>query len=122
MWNGCADADPTNQVIGAYIGKELLRDLLALARRDASRHDNSEALHRFNSWCAQSNIDELHTLAGTIETWWPATLAFPQTGITNARTEGLNRLVKQVKRVACGFRNPDSQRARVRLPAHASVS
>ncbi len=84
MWNGCADADPSNQIIGAYIGKELLRDLLALARRDASRHQISEALHRFNSWCAQSNIDELVTLATTVETWWPATLAFLQTGITNA--------------------------------------
>ena len=115
MWNGCADADPSNQVIGAYIGKELLRDLLALARTNATRHDISEALHTFNRWCADSNIDELVTLATTLQTWWPATLAFLQTGITNARTEGLNRLVKQVKRVACGFRNSDNQRVRVRF-------
>lgn len=115
MWNGVTDADPSNQVLGAYIGKELLRDLLRLARTDASRHEISEALHRFNLWCADSNIAELVTLATTIETWWPATLAFLTTGITNARTEGLNRLVKQVKRSACGFRNPDNQRARVRF-------
>ena len=42
-----------------------------------------------------------------------------QTGITNARTEGYNRLVKQVKREGCGFRNralatPDT------IPLHAN--
>ncbi len=31
-----------------------------------------------------------------------------RTGLTNARTEGYNRLVKQVKRVACGFRNTEN--------------
>ena len=38
-----------------------------------------------------------------------------QTGITNARTEGYNRLVKQVKRVGCGFRNPDNSARRIRF-------
>ena len=37
------------------------------------------------------------------------------TGLTNARTEGLNRLVKQVKRVACGFRNTENSRRRIRF-------
>ena len=32
-----------------------------------------------------------------------------------ARTEGTNRLIKQVKRAACGFRNRDNYRRRVRL-------
>ena len=27
---------------------------------------------------------------------------------TNARTEGYNRVIKQIKRVACGFRNQDN--------------
>ena len=30
---------------------------------------------------------------------------FLTTGLTDARTEGTNRLIKQVKRAACGFRN-----------------
>ncbi|MGI8875347.1 MAG: transposase [Egibacteraceae bacterium] len=29
----------------------------------------------------------------------------PDVGVTNARTEGCNRVIKQIKRVACGFRN-----------------
>ena len=32
----------------------------------------------------------------------------------NARTEGYNRIVKHVGRIAFGFRNPDNQRRRVR--------
>lgn len=59
-------------------------------------------------------LAELTTLATTIETWWPAIEAFLDTGITNARTDGVNRLVKHVERCACGFRNPDDQRRRVR--------
>jgi transposase len=57
----------------------------------------------------------LTTLAETIETWWPAIEVFLTTGLTNARTEGTNRLIKQVKRAACGFRNRDNYRRRVRL-------
>ena len=33
----------------------------------------------------------------------------------NARSEGINRLVKQVKRSGCGFRNVDNQHRRVRF-------
>ena len=55
------------------------------------------------------------TLAETIQTWWPAIEVFLTTGLTNARTEGTNRLIKQVKRAACGFRNRDNYRRRVRL-------
>ena len=61
------------------------------------------------------DIPELTTLAETIETWWPAIEVFLTTGLTNARTEGTNRLIKQVKRAACGFRNRDNYRRRVRL-------
>ena len=35
---------------------------------------------------------------GPVDHWWPEINAFVTTGITNARTEGYNRLLKQVKR------------------------
>ena len=54
-------------------------------------------------------------MATTIETWWPAIPALLHTGLTNARTEGYNRLVKPVKRVACGFRNTENLRRRIRF-------
>jgi transposase len=33
--------------------------------------------------------------------------------VTNARTEGFNRIIKQTKRVACGFRNMDNYQGRI---------
>lgn len=44
--------------------------------------------------CAATNLLELHRLATTIETWWPEILAFLHTGITNAGSEGTNRVIK----------------------------
>ena len=76
---------------------------------------SGDRLWAFYSWCADAQIPELTTLAETIETWWPAIEVFLTTGLTNARTEGTNRLIKQVKRAACGFRNRENYRRRVRL-------
>lgn len=115
MWNSLIDSEPTGEVLTAWIAKEELRALLKLARTDASRDQIARALHRFYAWCAEADIDELTTLATTVETWWPAIEAFLATGITNARTEGINRLIKQVKRSACGFRNPANGHRRIRF-------
>jgi transposase len=115
MWNSLIDSDPSGQILAAWIAKEELRTLLALARTDASRDVIAERLYVFYAWCASTSIDEVHTLAGTVETWWPEIEAFIDTGITNAKTEGLNRLIKQVKRSGCGFRNVTNQHRRVRF-------
>ena len=115
MWNSLIDSDPSGQILTAWIAKEELRTLLALARTDASRDAIAAQLFVFYDWCASTTIGELHTLASTVETWWPEIEAFIDTGITNAKTEGLNRLVKQVKRSGCGFRNVDNQHRRVRF-------
>jgi len=58
-------------------------------------------------------MPETTRLAQTIETWWPAILTALTERVTNARTEGFNRIIKQVKRVACGFRNMDNYRRRI---------
>ncbi|HEY6425024.1 MAG TPA: ISL3 family transposase [Pseudonocardiaceae bacterium] len=115
MWNSLVDSDPSAQILTAWITKEELRNLLALARTAPHRDQLRERLYVFYDWCAAANIDELSTLANTIETWWPAIEAFIQSGVTNARTEGINRLVKQVKRSACGFRNPANGHRRIRF-------
>jgi transposase len=115
MWNGCVDHDPTGQILSAWIAKEELRALCATAARGGPRHEIHQRLWAFYRWCADADIPELTTLAETIETWWSAIEVFLTTGITNARTEGTNRLIKQVKRAACGFRNRDNYRRRVRL-------
>ena len=115
MWNGAIDHEPTGQLLAAWIAKEELRALLGLAARGGHRDAIGRRLWAFYTWCADTDVPELHTLAQTIQAWWPAVEVFLTTGITNARTEGTNRLVKQVKRAACGFRNRRNYRTRVRL-------
>jgi transposase len=107
MWNAIVDEDATGQILSAWIAKEELRTLLSTVRAGGDAHLTRHRLHRFLAWCIDSQIPELLTLATTVDTWWPEINAFITTGITNARTEGYNRLVKQVKRAApAGSRNP----------------
>jgi len=115
MWNRIQAEDPSAQILSAWIAKEELRTLLSTERIGGDPHLTRHRLHRFLAWCIDSQIPELLTLAATIDEWWPQIHAFVQTGITNARTEGYNRLVKQVKRVGCGFRNRGHSARRIRF-------
>uniref|UniRef100_UPI0029C9B07D ISL3 family transposase n=1 Tax=Micromonospora sp. RTP1Z1 TaxID=2994043 RepID=UPI0029C9B07D len=101
-------------VMAAWNAKEDLLDLLALARTHPTREHVAQLLHRFYQRCADSNLPELTRLATTVQTWWPQILAFIRTGITNAGSEGTNRVIKTVARNAYGFRNPINQRLRTR--------
>jgi transposase len=115
LWNSLVDlGDAGYEILGAYIAKEKLRDLLALARTGANRHTISRRLFDFYHWCAHTGTPEIERLATTIERWWPYIEEFIHTGITNAASEGINRVVKLVARNAFGFRNPVNQRLRVR--------
>ncbi len=78
------------------------------------RHVLRRALHRFYASAAAARAPEIHRLATTIETWWPAIEAAILTGHSNARSEGYNRLAKHEGRNAFGFRNPINQRRRIR--------
>jgi transposase len=101
-------------ILTAWNAKEDLLDLLAIARIQPDRATIAALLHRFYARCAASDLLELHRLATTIETWWPQILAFLHAGITNAGSEGTNRVIKTVARDAYGFRNPENQRLRTR--------
>ncbi|WP_407566963.1 ISL3 family transposase [Polymorphospora sp. A560] len=101
-------------ILAAWNAKEDLLDLLATARTQPNREHVHRLLYRFYARCAASDLPELHRLATTIETWWPQILAFLTTGITNAGSEGTNRVIKTVARDAYGFRNPENQRLRTR--------
>lgn len=114
MWNAVTDGDPSGQILAAYIAKEELRALLALASRRPTRDMISNAKFRFGAWSAQfANVPEILTLAETIDTWWTEIEAFLQLNITNARTEGSNRTIKQLKRVGCGFANQTNYERRI---------
>lgn len=122
MWNRLIDLGPAGQeILTAWIAKEELRRLLALARTHPTRTQISDRLYRFYTWCADTNIPELRRLATTIETWWPQIEAFLHTGITNATSEGVNRVIKLEARNAYGFRNPTNQRLRSRCATTRST-
>lgn len=115
MWNTLVDLGRMGErILTAYIAKEKLRDLLALARTHPERSLTSRKLWTFLTWCADSGLPELERLARTIDAWWPQIEAFLLTGITNAASEGHNRVVKLTARCAYGFRNADNQRLRTR--------
>ncbi|WP_211589790.1 ISL3 family transposase [Microbispora sp. H11081] len=101
-------------ILAAWNAKEDLLDLLALARPHPDRTVVADRLFRFYDRCADSGLPELERLASTVQTWWPEILAFLHTGITNAGSEGTNRVIKTVARDAYGFRNPENQRLRTR--------
>jgi transposase len=104
-----ASDDPTGQIGAAWAVKERLRILLAQTDRERIR----DALWRFYDAAAAADTPETTRLAATIETWWPAILVALTEEVTNARTEGFNRIIKQTKRVACGFRNMDNYQRRI---------
>ena len=115
LWNTLVDLDgPGLTILTTWIAKEELRRLLALAGTGADRSVISHRLYRFYTWCADAAVPELERLARTIQTWWPAIEAFLHTKITNAASEGYNRVVKLDARNGYGYRNPENQRLRTR--------
>jgi transposase len=103
--------DPTDEIGAAWGVKERLRMLLAAT----DRHTIAARLHRFHQTVLTADLPEATRLAETVDAWWPEILGFLDTRITNAGTEGTNRMVKDAARIAFGFRNLDHQRRRVRF-------
>ncbi|MFE0349004.1 transposase [Streptomyces griseoluteus] len=107
------------QILAAWHAKELLRGLLRLTFKHAHTRPDREAVsaarHRFNAHIADhAHLPELVTLAETVDQWWDGIEAYVTTGITNAASEGNNRVVKLEARQAYGFRNRANQRLRSR--------
>ena len=72
-------------------------------------------LVEFFTWCADhDHLPELLTLARTLDRWRDPIIAAILTGVSNAKSEGLNRVIKLEGRKAYGFRNPTNQRRRQR--------
>lgn len=115
------DADWHGQEIAiAWIAKEKLRAALNLRPRISKsqpcERQVRDRLFTFYDWCAQNEaVPELLTLAATISRWEEQIVTAVLTGVTNATSESLNRLAKLEARMAYGFRNPASQRRRVRV-------
>jgi len=102
-------------IIKAWNCKEDLMDLLALTHANPSRHEIYLRLERFYESCAASGIPECETLAQTVSTWRREIAAAILSGVSNAGSEGHNRVIKTDARCAYGYRNPVNQRLRTRL-------
>ncbi|WP_372487931.1 transposase [Streptomyces guryensis] len=60
--------------------------------------------------CADCDIPEVRT----VDRWWPEIQAFIATGHGNAKSEGINLMIKLAAQAAHGFRNPTNQRLHTR--------
>jgi transposase len=76
----------------------------------------AQALYRWLTYCADSEIPELARLATTIDSWRSELLAYFTTGgISNGPTEAINLLIKKIKRTGHRFRNFDNYRLQLLL-------
>jgi transposase len=107
------------QIALAWIAKEKLRDLVRLRESISGTTPTTEhlrhALYELLTWCADhDHIPELVKLARTIDRWRDEIINAVLLGVSNAKSEGLNRTLKLEGRKAYGFRNPTNQRRRLR--------
>ena len=102
-------SDPTKEISAAWAIKERLRMLLA-------EHEPSKIRWRladFYEAAIDAQLPDATRLAETIQTWRPAILVALTENVSNARTEGFNRVIKQTKRVGCGYRNMINYQRRI---------
>ncbi len=102
-------ADPTGELGAAWGVKERLRLLLAETEPSTIRW----RLADFYDAVIDADMPETTRLAVTVQAWWPAILTALTEQVSNARTEGFNRIIKQVKRVGCGYRNMINYQRRI---------
>jgi len=104
--------DPDGQVYEAWALKEGLRDLYTLwGAPDLARR----WLNGLIADCRAGKGPEVRGMARTLVQWREAILAWHTTGHTNGPVEGLNSLIKKIKRVAAGFRSFTNYRLRILL-------
>lgn len=109
---GLAAGDRDDEVYYARVIKEQLRTVYRAGDQDAAR----DALADFYDVAAAADIPEADRLARTIRRWEDAVLAYHGSdGLSNARTEAINGLLKKIKRVGHGFRNLANYRLRLLL-------
>jgi transposase len=109
LWRSFDTCDPTIEIQAAWAVKERLR--LLLREREPSKI--RRRLADFYEAAIDAQLPEATRLASTVQTWWPAVLTALLEDVDNARTEGFNRVIKQVKRVSCGYRNMINYQRRI---------
>ena len=113
MLLGLRIGDPHDEVLGAWLAKESVREVyLADDPRAAAL-----LLDKAIAGCTGDVVEEIRSLGNTLSSWRTEILAHHTTGASNGPTEGLNLCVKRVKRCGHGFKRFEHYRLRVLLHA-----
>ena len=113
MLLGLRVGDPDDEVLGAWLAKESVRDVY-LTEDPA---DAAVLIDKAIEGCAADDVEEIRSLGKTLASWRTEILEHHNTGASNGPTEGLNLCVKKVKRCGHGFRSFEHYRLRVLLHA-----
>ena len=105
--------DPDDEVLGGWVAKESLRDVYLTDDRETAEL----LLDKTIEGCRQDAVPEIRSLGRTLGRWRTEILAHHATGASNGPTEGLNLLIKKVKRAGHGFRSFANDRLRILLHA-----
>jgi transposase len=109
---GLAAGDRDDEVWYAHVVKEQLRAVYRADDEDTAR----AALAEFYDVAHAAGIPECSRLAKTIRRWQDEVLAYYRSdGLSNARTEAVNALMKKIQRIGHGFRNLHNYRLRLLL-------
>jgi len=106
--------DQSAYVVLTYQVKEAICDFYKMNDYQSARLYLCQILEHIKK---PSMPKELQSLARTIERWFEKIMAFHFARVTNGPTEGLNNLIKRVKRVGFGFTNFRNYRLRALLYA-----
>lgn len=110
---GLRVGDPHDEVLGAWLAKESVRDVYLTDDPDEA----ALLLDKAITGCTNDDVAEIQSLGRTLAAWRAEILAHHETGASNGPTEGLNLCVKKVKRCGHGFRTFEHYRLRVLLHA-----
>ena len=107
-----AFGDPQGEVYEAWMFKELVRDIYTLYGKP------EEATHWVDTLiidCKESTVPEIRGLGRVLKQWRDPILAWHTTGASNGPAEGLNSIIKKLKRIGAGFKRFDHYRTRILL-------
>ncbi|MGH9097966.1 MAG: ISL3 family transposase [Acidimicrobiales bacterium] len=106
--------DPDGEVAFAYSVKEAVARFYAIDDPEAAADLLRDII---DVGSRRSAPFEVRRLARTLRNWFDPIVAWHQAKVSNGPTEGMNNLLKRVKRVAFGFTNFENFRIRALLYA-----
>lgn len=113
MLMGIRAGDPDQEVLGAWVAKESVRDVYLT-------DDPADATWLLDSAitaCSSDWVPEIRALGRTLTRWHTEIINHHRTRASNGPTEALNLLIKKVKRAGHGFRSFTNYRLRILLHA-----